>query len=142
MNSWATDGHSRLLRSSSGTPRPRTVTLVYWEVLQELLGHGRSLSSTGKFSRNSWATDGQSRLLRSSSGTPRPRTVTLVYWEVLQELLGHVRSLSSTEMFSRNSWATDGQSRLLGSSLGTLSQKQIAEEQSFSSEHLQPSSLH
>ncbi|KOM41741.1 hypothetical protein LR48_Vigan04g193900 [Vigna angularis] len=35
-------GHSRLLGSSSGTPGPRAVTHVYWEVLQELLGHGRS----------------------------------------------------------------------------------------------------
>ncbi|XP_047162180.1 uncharacterized protein LOC124832100 [Vigna umbellata] len=52
-NSWATDGHSDLLGDSLGTLGPRTVTLVYWEVLQELLGHGQSLTSTGKFFRNS-----------------------------------------------------------------------------------------
>ncbi|WVZ16555.1 hypothetical protein V8G54_009537, partial [Vigna mungo] len=109
------------------------------EVLQELLGHGRSILSTGKLSRNTWVTDNQSRLLGGSLGTPGPRTVNfvywevlqellgtpgsrttiLVYWEVLQELLGHGQSITSTGRFSRNSLATDGQFRLLGSSPGT-----------------------
>ncbi|XP_017416404.1 uncharacterized protein LOC108327183 [Vigna angularis] len=71
-NSWATNGHSRLLGDSPGTPGPQTVINVYWEVLQELLDHGRSLTSTRKFFRNSWATDGHSCLLGSSLGTPRP----------------------------------------------------------------------
>ncbi|WVZ15782.1 hypothetical protein V8G54_013348 [Vigna mungo] len=118
-NSWTTDDHSRLLGSSPGTPGPRTTNLVYWEVLQELLGHEQPISSTGMFSRNSWATDDHSRLLRGSLGTPGPQTVKFVYWEVLQELLGHGRSFSSTGMFSRKSWATDDQFRLLGSSPGT-----------------------
>ncbi|WVY97296.1 hypothetical protein V8G54_029447 [Vigna mungo] len=68
-NSWVTDNQSRLLGSSLGTPGPRTINFVYWEVLQELLGHGQSITSTGKFSRNSWVTDNQSRLL---GGYPPP----------------------------------------------------------------------
>ncbi|WVZ16268.1 hypothetical protein V8G54_009250 [Vigna mungo] len=99
-NSWATGDQSRLLGGSLGTPRPRTVNFVNWEVLQELL-------------------DGQSRLLGGSPGTPGPRTVNFVYWEVLQELLGHGQPITSTGRFSRNSWATDGQSRLLGGYPGT-----------------------
>ncbi|WVZ09459.1 hypothetical protein V8G54_013989 [Vigna mungo] len=116
-----------LLGSSPGTPGSRTTNHVYWEVLQELMGHGRSILSTGKFSRNSWVMDNQSRLLGdgqfcllgSSPGTPGSRTTNHVYWEVLQELLGHGRSITFTGMFSKNSWAIDGQFRLLGSSLGT-----------------------
>ncbi|WVZ07746.1 hypothetical protein V8G54_021092 [Vigna mungo] len=116
-----------LLGSSPGTPGSRTTNHVYWKVLQELLGHGRSILSTRKFSRNSRVTDNKSRLLGGSPGTPGPQTFTFVYWEVLQELLGHGRSLLSTRKFSRNSWVTDnqsrllgdGQSRLLGGSLGT-----------------------
>ncbi|WVZ14603.1 hypothetical protein V8G54_012169 [Vigna mungo] len=85
-NSWATDGHSRLLGCSPGTPGPRT----------ELLGHGRSFSSTG-----------------CSPGTPGPHIIILVYLDVLQELLGHGRPFTFTRRFSRNSWATDDQSCLL-----------------------------
>ncbi|WVY89493.1 hypothetical protein V8G54_035007 [Vigna mungo] len=102
-----------LLGSSVGTPGSRTTNFVYWDVLQELLGHGWSFSSTGRFSRNSWAKDGHSRLLGCPPGTPGPRTVIHVYWDVLQELLGHGRPFTSTGMFSRNSWATNGHSRLL-----------------------------
>ncbi|WVZ13713.1 hypothetical protein V8G54_011279 [Vigna mungo] len=109
-----------LLGSSPGTPGSRTTNHVYWEVLQELLGHGRSILSTGKFSRNSWVTDNQSRLLGGSPGTPGPRTINFVYWKVLQELLGHGQPITSTGRFSRNSWVTDGQFGLLGSSPGTL----------------------
>ncbi|WVZ00434.1 hypothetical protein V8G54_026503 [Vigna mungo] len=98
-----------LLGSSPGTPGSRTTNHVYWEVLQELMGHGRSLLSTRKFSRNSWVTDNQSRLLGGSLGTPGPRT----------ELLGHGRPILSTGRFSKNSWATDNRSCLLGDSPGT-----------------------
>ncbi|WVZ00451.1 hypothetical protein V8G54_026520 [Vigna mungo] len=118
-NSWVTDNQSRLLGGSPGTPGPRNINHVYWEVLQELLGHGWSILSTGKFSRNSWVTDNQSCLLGGSPGTPVSRTDNFVYWEVLQELLGHGQSITSTGRFSRNSWATDNQSRLLGGSPGT-----------------------
>ncbi|WVY99025.1 hypothetical protein V8G54_031176, partial [Vigna mungo] len=86
---------------------------VYWEVLQELLGHGQSILSTGKFSRNPRVTDNQSRLLGGSPATPGPRMVNFVYWEVLPELLGHGQSITSTGRFSRNSWTTDGQFCLL-----------------------------
>ncbi|WVZ11457.1 hypothetical protein V8G54_015987 [Vigna mungo] len=85
-NSWVTGNQSRLLGGSPGTPGPRTVNHVYWEVLQELLGNGWSIMSTG-----------------GSPGTPGPRTVNHIYWEVLQELLGHGRSISSTGKLSRNS---------------------------------------
>ncbi|WVZ21361.1 hypothetical protein V8G54_008683 [Vigna mungo] len=117
--------HSRILGSSLGTPGPRMIILIYWEVLQELLGHGRSFShscsSTRKFSRNSWVMNGHFSLLGSSQGTPGPRTLILVYWEVLQEFVGHGRSFSSTrKKFFRNSWLKDDHSRLLGSSLGTV----------------------
>ncbi|WVZ17569.1 hypothetical protein V8G54_010551, partial [Vigna mungo] len=95
-NSRVTDNQSRLLGGSPRTPGSRTVNHVYWEVLQELLGHGRSILSTRKFSRNSWVMDNQSRLLESSPGTPGSRTTNHVYWEVLQELPGHGRSISST----------------------------------------------
>ncbi|WVZ14604.1 hypothetical protein V8G54_012170 [Vigna mungo] len=72
-NSWATNDDFRLLGCSPGTPGPRTVILVYRDVLQELLGHGRSFSTTGIFSRNSWATDGHSRLqLPPPYPTPSP----------------------------------------------------------------------
>ncbi|WVZ20065.1 hypothetical protein V8G54_007387 [Vigna mungo] len=94
-NSQATDGHSRLLGCSLGTPGPQTIIL-------ELLDHERN-----------------SRLLGCSPGTPGPQTelqdhkrsfsstgcspgtlgslkVILVYWDVLQELLGHRWSFSST----------------------------------------------
>ncbi|WVY99244.1 hypothetical protein V8G54_031395 [Vigna mungo] len=81
---------------SLGTPGPRTVNHVYWEVLQELLGHGRSISSTGMLSRNSWVTEDHSRLLGGSSGTPGPQMVNFVYWEVLQEPLGHGQSFTPT----------------------------------------------
>ncbi|WVZ25708.1 hypothetical protein V8G54_004252 [Vigna mungo] len=115
----------------------------------ELLGHGRTILSTRKFSRNSWVTDNQSRLLGGSPGTPGPRTNNFVYWEVLQELLGgspgtpgprtnnfvywevlqellgHRQSITSTRRFSRNSWATNGQFCLLGSSPGTPGSRTI-----------------
>ncbi|WVZ15999.1 hypothetical protein V8G54_013565 [Vigna mungo] len=91
------------------------IDFVYWKFSRnswELLGHGRSILSTGKFSRNSWVTDDHSRLLGCSPGTPGSRTT-------IHELLGHGRPISSTGKFSRNSWATDDQSFLLGDSPGT-----------------------
>ncbi|KOM52227.1 hypothetical protein LR48_Vigan09g088600 [Vigna angularis] len=101
-NSWVMDGHSYLLGSSPGTPGSRTIILVYWEVLQELLDHIWSFSSTRKFSRNSWVTDGHSRLLGSSLGTLRSRMFILVYCEVLQELLGQKARVEEQSLSSEH----------------------------------------
>ncbi|WVY97245.1 hypothetical protein V8G54_029396 [Vigna mungo] len=92
-------GHRQSILSTGCSPEipgPRATIHVYWEILLELLGQGRSFSCIGMFSRNSWAMDDHSRLLGGSLRTPGSQTVILVYWDVLQELLGHGRPFTPT----------------------------------------------